>query len=131
MKFNLVIDKKAPELEGHQNLLLSELEQVPASACTSLILNGTLNYITDEQLDMVLGKVRHGGGVSISAPDAMLVASALYAGDIDLLAFSHLTSQRARQWELTVVRSILEQRGYRVEVAANKDLTFHVRARRP
>ena len=131
MKLNLVLDEAAASIDDHANVLVSQIDNIAAHTCTSVILNGTLNYLTDEELGIVLGKVRHGGTVSIASPDAIEIAHALCWDNIDLNTFSTLTSQRLRQCTLSEVRKLFEQREYKIAAASINNLFFHIRAVRP
>ncbi len=131
MNINLVVNTETPPIEGHENLLISEIDNLPASLCKSVALNNTINYLSPEQFQGLLAKVRHGGVVSVNAPDAMEVSSALCWGRIDINTFSSLTSNRLQQCTLLDTKALLEQHGYIVEVASIKDLSFYIRARRP
>ena len=88
MNVNLVMSNDTPVIENHQNVLMSELNSLPPRGCKSLILNHVINYLTDEQLQQILEKIRHGGSVSVTSPDAMEAASALHTGLIDMNLFS-------------------------------------------
>ena len=131
MNLNVVTAQDAPLIADHENLLIGELDKLPASLCKSLTRNNTLNYLTNEQFKNLLSKIRHGGVISISAPDAMEIATALCWGQIDIAAFSSLTTNRASQYTLLEVKNIFEQHGYVVENASIQNLSFYIRARRP
>jgi hypothetical protein len=131
MNLNLVVAQDAPTIADHENLLIGESDKLPASLCKSLTLNNTLNYLTDEQFKHLLSKVRHGGVVSISAPDVMEISTALCWGQIDVDTFSSLTTNRASQHTLLEVKNIFEQHGYAIESASIQNLSFYIKARRP
>jgi len=131
MNLNLVLSNDAPAVESHQNVLISDLDKVPSRGCRSFILNHSINYLTDEQLYKVLDKIRHGGIVSITSPDAMEAASALCWGNIDMNAFSALTANKNKQYSIIEVKSLLEQEGYKIENATINELVFYIRAQRP
>ena len=131
MNVNLVATNDSPSIENHNNILIEEISNIPSRGCKSLILNHVLNYLTDEQLEEVLEKLRHGGSISVTSPDAMEASSALYWGTIDINTFSSLTAGRLKQYTILDVKNFFEQRGYSVETAAIQDLSFHVKARRP
>lgn len=131
MNVNLVMANDTPVIESHQNVLMSELNSLPARGCKSLILNHMLNYLTDEQINEVVGKIRHGGSISVTSPDAMEAASALHAGSIDMTLFSTLTSNRLKQYSLLDAKSLFEQQGYVIETAVIQDLSFYIKANRP
>tara|TARA_R100000306_G_C4353663_1_gene131497 strand:- start:158 stop:553 length:396 start_codon:yes stop_codon:yes gene_type:complete len=131
MNVNLVATNDSPSIENHNNILIEEINNIPSRGCKSLILNHVLNYLTDEQLEEVLEKLRHGGSISVTSPDAMEASSALYWGTIDINTFSSLTAGRLKQYTILDVKNFFEQRGYSVETATIQDLSFHVKARRP
>ena len=124
MNVNLVMSNDTPVIENHQNVLMSELNSLPPRGCKSLILNHVINYLTDEQLQQILEKIRHGGSVSVTSPDAMEAASALHTGLIDMNLFSTLTSNRLKQYSLLDAKTFFEQQGYAVETAVIQDLSF-------
>ena len=131
MNVNVVMTEDAPMVDNHQNFLVNQLEGVPQSACKSIVLNGNLGYLTDMQLKAVLTKIRKGGVISITASDAMEIATALCWGKIDINTFSSLTSNMQKQYGLMDVKHILEHNGYVEETATIQDLAFHIRAKRP
>ena len=131
MNLNLLLSNDAPAVESHQNVLISDLDKVPSRGCRCFILNHSINYLTDEQLYKVLDKIRHGGIVSITSPDAMEAASALCSGNIDMNAFSALTANKNKQYSIMEVKSLLEQEGYKIENATINELVFYIRAQRP
>jgi len=130
MNINLVITNDTPVIESHQNVLMSELNSIPPRGCKSLILNHVLNYLTDEQIQEVLAKIRHGGSISVTCPDVMEAASALHTGTIDMALFSTLTSNRLKQYSLLDAKSLFEQQGYAIETAVIQDLSFYIKANR-
>tara|TARA_R100000306_G_C4376625_1_gene142201 strand:- start:1790 stop:2185 length:396 start_codon:yes stop_codon:yes gene_type:complete len=131
MNVNLVIREDAPVIAGHQNILFTQLDQIPPSACKAVVLNDTFNYLTDEQSEILLGKVRHGGTLSISSPDAMVVATSFCWGIIDIKVFSSLTSHKVQQHSLLDVKSKLENNGYIIEIANITEMSFYIKAKRP
>jgi len=131
MNINVVISDDSPSLEGHENISIPNLGQVPNSICRSIILSGTLNFLNDEQILALLSKLRHGGAVSITCPDAMQVAHSFCLGRIDLMKFSEMTANRLRSRTLEETMSFLQNNGYQISSATVNDLMFHVEARRP
>jgi len=131
MNVNIVASVDVPLIENHQNITIDNLDNIPANVCTSLVLNETLGYLTNDQVQLLLGKVRHQGVVSINCPDAMETATQFCWGNIDLAAFSMLTANRRQQHTLLSVRTILEQNGYTIETATTNNLAFYIRAKRP
>ena len=131
MNVNLVATSDAPSIENHNNILIQDIKSIPSRGCRNLILNHILNYLTDEQIEEVLGKIRHGGSVSVTAPDAMEVSSALYWGTIDINTFSALTGGRLKQYTVLDIKTLFEQKGYAIEIANIQDLSFNVKANRP
>jgi hypothetical protein len=131
MNINLVTTSEAPSVENYQNVLITEVNNVPLRGCKNVILNNSLNYLTHDQFIEVLGKVRHGGSISVTAPDIVEAASALYWGSIDTNTFSSLTSNRTQQYSVLDVKNLFEQEGYTIEIATIYDLSFHIKAHRP
>ena len=131
MNVNLVAASDTPSIENHNNILIQDIKSIPSRGCRNLILNHILNYLTDEQIEEILGKIRHGGSVSVTAPDAMEVSSALYWGTIDINTFSALTGGRLKQYTVLDIKTLFEQKGYAIEIANIQDLSFYVKANRP
>ena len=131
MNVNLVATSDAPSIENHNNILIQDIKSIPSRGCRNLILNHVLNYLTDEQIEEILGKIRHGGSVSVTAPDAMEVSRALYWGTIDINTFSALTGGRLKQYTVLDIKTLFEQKGYAIEIANIQDLSFYVKANRP
>ena len=131
MNVNLVATSDAPSIENHNNILIQDIKSIPSRGCRSLILNHVLNYLTDEQIEEIIGKIRHVGSVSVTAPDAMEVSSALYWGTIDINTFSALTGGRLKQYTVLDIKTLFEQKGYAIEIANIQDLSFYVKANRP
>lgn len=131
MNLNLVLAEEAPAIADHENIVLNQIENVPQHSCKSLVLQETLNYLTPEQFQVILAKIRHQGVITISSPDAMAIATALCWGKINMETFSTLTSNRICQHTLLNTKSQLEQNGYVIEMANTNDMSFYIRARRP
>ena len=131
MNVNLVAASNAPSIENHNNILIQDIKSIPSRGCRSLILTHVLNYLTDEQIEEILGKIRHGGSVSVTAPDAMEVSRALYWGTIDINTFSALTGGRLKQYTVLDIKTLFEQKGYTIEIANIQELSFYVKANRP
>ena len=131
MNVNIVTDQNARSVENHENLLITEVDNLPDSLCKSVTLNNTLNYLTDEQFRQLLNKVRHGGIVSVSAPDVVEISTALCWGQIDVPTFSSLTANRVSQYSLLQIKNVFEQSGYIIEIASINNLSFYIKARRP
>ena len=133
MNINLIastIDTSSPP--NHENVLIANLDQVPASACTSLIINNVLNKLTQQQLELLTSKMRHGGTITIHSPDAMEMAKALYWETINLEKFTALTTSAVTQHSMIEIKTFLEQRGYSIDIA-NTDtnsLFFNIKAKR-
>lgn len=131
MNVNIVTSVDTPDIDNHQNITIDNLDDIPSNVCTSVVLNGTLHYLTNNQTQSLLGKVRHQGVVSISGTDAMETATQFCWGNIDLDTFSALTADRRRQHTILSVKAILEHHGYVVETASTDNLSFYIRAKRP
>ena len=86
MNINLVKNPTPKENipADYEDVLLNQIQTIPASICANISINHTLNYLTNDQLISLLGKIRHGGIISISSFDAMEIARALYWGEIDI-----------------------------------------------
>ena len=133
MNINLVADssnaKEAPP--DHQNISIADIENIPLNICSSFIINETLNALTNQQLEMILTKIRHGGTISINSPDAVKVSRALYIGDIDISQFASLMINTQSQHSILDIKTFFEQRGYNIEIANINGLSFYIRVKRP
>ena len=133
MNINLVADssnaKEAPP--DHQNISIADIENIPLNICSSFIINETLNALTNQQLEMILTKIRHGGTISINSPDAVKVSRALYIGDIDISQFASLMINTQSQHSILDIKTFFVQRGYNIEIANINGLSFYIRVKRP
>ena len=121
-----------PAPPNHENVLIANLDQVPASACTSLIINNVLNNLTQQQLELLTSKMRHGGTITIHSPDAMEMAKALYWETINLEKFASLIANTVTQHSMITIKTFFEQRGYSIDIA-NTDtnsLFFNIKVKR-
>ena len=133
MNINLVLHP-TPQEDTHsdyENVLLNQIHTIPASICTNISINHTLNYLTNDQLISLLGKIRHGGVMSISSFDAMEMARALYWGEIDVHKLSSLTANSQAQHSLLEMKAFFEQNGYIIDTAYLNGLSFNIKAKRP
>ena len=131
MQINLIDNAESPPIEHHQNMLLKDIETIPPNICTSLVLNHTLNYLTQEQILSLLHKIRHNGVIAISSLDAMETAKAMYLGTIDASKLSELTSNHVSQHSLIDIQTMLTQHGYHIQLANIDNLAFFIKAQRP
>lgn len=131
MNINLVTRDDSPSIADHQNILIENLEQLPNNICKSIIINGTFNVLNSNQCDLLIHKIRHNGILQISSVDAMELAFAFTQGSIDINQFTSLTQHSQQQHTLLETKAFLEQRGYIIETAGIKDLTFYIKAKRP
>ena len=133
MNINLITtspnEKETPP--DHENLLISDLENIPSNICSSFIIDETLNALTNEQLELILKKIRHGGTISINSPDAIRLSKALYIGDIDITQFTSLVINSQSQHSILDMKTFFEQRGYNIETANINGLSFHIKVKRP
>ena len=133
MNINLIADspnvKEAPP--DHENIFIADIETLPSNICSSFIITDILNTLTNEQLELILTKIRHGGTISINSPDAVRIAKALYVGDIDIAKFSSLIMDSKSQHSILDIKIFFEQRGYNIEIANINGLSFYIKAIRP
>ena len=133
MNINLIastIDTSSPP--NHENIPIANIDQIPPSACTNLIINNVLNNLTQQQLELLTSKMRHGGTITIHSPDAMEMAKALYWETINLEKFTSLTANTVTQHSMIEIKTFFEQRGYSIDIA-NTDtnsLFFNIKAKR-
>lgn len=117
---------------NYENILIANIDQVPTSACTNLIIDNVLNKLTKQQLELLISKIRHGGTITIRSPDAMEMAKALYWNRINLDKFISLTANTVTQHSMLELKTFFEQRGYSIDIA-NVDtntLFFNIKAKR-
>ena len=133
MNVNLVINPtpKGNMPSDYEDVLLNDMHAIPASICANISIDHTLNYLTNDQLVSILGKIRHGGMISVSSFDAMEMARALYWGGIDMQKFSSLIANSVSQHSLLEIKSFFEQNAYAVDTAYLNGLSFHIKAKRP
>ena len=135
MKINLVksISDTPPDVTEHNNIAIDQIDGIGNNICQSLIIQDVLQYLSLEQLEAVLSKMRHGGTITIHCIDMLEVAKALYWGTIDLSRLSSLMSGAITYHSAIATKSFLEQRGYIVEQANinTESLSFIIKAKRP
>ena len=123
-------DAAAPP--NHENMPIANIDQIPPSACTNLIINNVLNNLTQQQLELLTSKMRHGGTITMHSPDAMEMAKALYWETINLEKFTSLTANTVTQHSMIEIKTFFEQRGYSIDIA-NTDtnsLFFNIKVKR-
>ena len=133
MNINLIVSTTDdPPPPNHENILIANIDQIPPSACTNLIMNNVLNNLTQQQLELLTSKIRHGGTITMHSPDAMEMAKALYWDMINLEKFTSLTANTVTQHSMIEIKTFFEQRGYSIDIA-NTDtnsLFFNIKAKR-
>ena len=133
MNINLIastIDTSSPP--NHENIPIANIDQIPPSACTNLIMNNVLNNLTQQQLELLTSKIRHGGTITMHSPDAMEMAKALYWETINVEKFASLIANTVTQHSMIEIKTFFEQRGYSIDTA-NTDtnlLFFNIKAKR-
>tara|TARA_R110000824_G_scaffold337384_2_gene523946 strand:+ start:1330 stop:1734 length:405 start_codon:yes stop_codon:yes gene_type:complete len=115
----------------HQDILIGDIDKIPANVCKSLIINQSLNYLTNEQLSVVISKMRHGGSIQITSLDAMEIARALYWGEINIDQYSQLTSNSKAQHSLIEIKNIFEKNGFIIELVNRDSIHFYMKVKRP
>ena len=60
MNINLILNHDAVPIEGHENVLIENLNSIAPNTGTGLLLNQPLQYIGKDELQMLLSKIRHG-----------------------------------------------------------------------
>ena len=133
MNINLIVSTTDdPPPPNHENILIANIDQIPPSACTNLIMNNVLNNLTQQQLELVTSKIRHGGTITMHSPDAMEMAKALYWETINVEKFASLIANTVTQHSMIEIKTFFEQRGYSIDTA-NTDtnsLFFNIKAKR-
>ena len=122
----------APAPPNHENILIANIDQIPPSACTNLIMNNVLNHLAPQQLELLTSKMRHGGTIIIHSPDAREMAKALYWETINVEKFASLTTNSVTQHSMIEMKTFFEQRGYSIDIAHTDttSLFFNIRAKR-
>ena len=117
---------------NYENVLIANIDQVPASACTNLIIDNVLNKLTQQQLELLTSKIRRGGTITMHSPDAMEMAKALYWDKIKIDKFTSLTTNTVAQHSMIEIKTFFEQRGYSIDIANvdTNSLFFNIRAKR-
>ena len=132
MNVNLVIDPNSEPVIDHENVVITNLDNIPISSCQSLIINSVLNYLTNDQLQLILTKVRHQGTISISCVDAVLLTSAFFRNEIDLPTLSSLVRGSNDLHTLVELQTMFQNNGYMIESAGTTDnLSFYLKVKRP
>jgi len=133
MNINLIVSTTDdPPPPNHENILIANIDQIPPSACTNLIMNNVLNNLTQQQLELLTSKIRHGGTITMHSPDAMEMAKALYWETINVEKFASLIANTVTQHSMIEIKTFFEQRGYSIDTA-NTDtnsLFFNIKAKR-
>ena len=112
MNINLIRHKNADSVIDHENVLIDNINNIPTAGCQSLIMNDVVNYISNEQLQMIIqGKIRHGGTISLSSVDAIRLTSAFYRNEINIEVFSSLVKETISQHTLTELRDLFQNNG--------------------
>ena len=133
MNINLIVSTTDdPPPPNHENILIANIDQIPPSACTNLIMNNVLNNLTQQQLELLTSKIRHGGTITMHSPDAMEMAKALYWDKIKIDKFTSLTANTVAQHSMIEIKTFFEQRGYSIDIANvdTNSLFFNIRAKR-
>ena len=131
MNINLVLNNQVATIPDHQNILIDELDNIPISACHSIVVHQVLNYLDAEQIDKLLAKIRHTGVISISSLDIIEATTAFYRNEIELKDFSLLIQNQKLQHSLAEFKEFLERKQFEIESAGLHDIYFQIRAKRP
>lgn len=132
MNINLVIDPNVPAVPEHQNMMLNDITNIPATSCTSIVMNNVVNYLNNDHIQAVISKMRHNGTITISSIDATLLASSFYRNEIDLQTFSNAVQGSFQQHTLIEMKNMFENFGYVTEAATIVDnLSFYLKVKRP
>jgi len=131
MNINLVLNNDIPPIPDHQNILINDLDNVPTSACSSIVVHQTLNYLNGEELTKLISKLRHTGTISISSMDIIQATRDFYRNDLSLNDFSLLIANQKLQHTLLEIKQFLESQQLEVQYAGSQDLYFQIRAKRP
>ena len=133
MNINLTASTDTLAPADYTNVHIKDINEIKANVCKNLRIHNTLNYLTTQQLESLLGIMRHGGVISIISPDTMELAKALYWGNINLMQFSQAVMQNITHHSIIELRQFFEQHQYIIEIASN-DLTtmsLNLQVKRP
>ena len=134
MKINLVksISDTSDNIPDHNNIAIYQIDEIANTICQSIIIENVLQYLSLEQLEIVLSKMRHGGTITINCIDMLEIAQALYWGKINLDQLSSLVSGSVRYHSIIETKNFLEQRGYIIEQANIniESFSFLIKAKR-
>ena len=134
MKINLVksISDTSDNIPDHNNIAIDQIDEIANTICQSIIIENVLQYLSLEQLEIVLSKMRHGGTITINCIDMLEIAQALYWGKINLDQLSSLVSGSVRYHSIIETKNFLEQRGYIIEQANIniESFSFLIKAKR-
>ena len=134
MKINLVksISDTSDNIPDHNNIAIDQIDEIANTICQSIIIENVLQYLSLEQLEIVLSKMRHGGTITINCIDMLEIAQALYWGKINLDQLSSLVSGSVRYHSIIETKNFLEQRGYIIEQAKIniESFSFLIKAKR-
>lgn len=135
MKINLVrsVSDASDNVAEHNNIAIDQIDRIGNNICQSLILENILQYLSSEQIEILLSKMRHGGVITINCIDMLEVAKALYWGTIGIPDLSSLISGATTYHSAIATKTFLEQRGYVIEEVTINEETFFfiIKARRP
>ena len=132
MNINLVRHESAEQAIDHENVLIENINNIPTASCQSLIMNDILNYLTNEQFQMLIQeKMRHEGIIALSSVDAIKLAAAFYRNEINIETFSSLVKQTTAQHTLIELQKLFQDNGYVIESAGINSLSFFLKVKRP
>jgi len=136
MNINLIMRadmpaEQTPSVDGCDNIAIDQLAQVPPSVCQFIRIDEqVVGYLSPPDLGVIVQKLRHGGTLSVSGPDAMEVATEFCWGHIDIQQFSNFISNRGIQHTRQDVQNVLQQAGLIIEASSTSQLIFNIRAKR-
>ena len=133
MNINLIASTTdTPPPHNHENVPIANIDQIPPSSCTNLIINNVLNNLTYQQFELLTSKIRRGGTITIHSPDAIEMAKALYWETINLEKFTSLIANTVTQHSMIEIKTFFEQRSYTIDMAniSMDSLFFNIKAKR-
>jgi len=100
---------------GYEPVEIDSLDDVITSSCNEIMIDNTIDFVSDEIMGSILSKVRKQGKISISGTDLVEVGRGLVTRFMDTKKASSLLGEgRVKLYTLQDIVNILEQRGFKI-----------------
>jgi len=135
MKINIISNDTVEVEEENQDVNIQKLGQIPPRSCIDINL-GTdggcvASQLSRDALASVIDKLRHGGCLHVSGPDALEIAKQFYMGDISIQEYSQFNTDVKSQHSLLDMIDLLKGKGLSVDKAYIRGNHFYIKAQRP